>query len=133
MGGQDGFSRDLLGYQIDSDAVMAGIHFTPSDGFSLDLDVVRTASDAALDPFALPAPEYVATHPPTIFDFSMSHTYSALDVERIDAQVGARYKFNQSLWINLRYRYADYEDNDPYMYDTSGSFDWISGSLGWRF
>ncbi len=112
---------------------MAGVKLSPSDRFDLSLDATWTSSDGGMDPFSLAAPEYVATHPNTSFDFSQTHTYSDLDVTRFEAQLTARYHFNKSLWVNGAVRYADYSDDEPYLYDTSGSITFYSMAFGWRF
>ena len=133
MGGQDGYARDLLNYDSTSDTVMAGLRVHPNESWDLGLNVTWTTSDAGLDPFALPAPDYVATHPSTVFDFSKTNTYSDLDVTRIDAELDATYHFNKTFRVNLGIRYADYSDDEPYLYDTSGTMTLYSASLGWSF
>ena len=112
---------------------MAGFRVHPNENWDLGLNVTWTTSDAGLDPFALPAPDYVATHPSTVFDFSRTNTYSDLDVTRIDAEFDATYHFNKTFRVNLGIRYADYSDDEPYLYDTSGTMTLYSASVGWRF
>lgn len=133
MGGQDGYARDLLGYDSTSNVLMVGVTVKPSETFDMGLSLTWTASEAALDPFALPADDYVATHPPTSYDFSETHTYSDLDTSRLDLQVDGRYHFNKAFWLNAAFRYADFSDDAPYLYDTSGSLSLYTVALGWKF
>jgi hypothetical protein len=135
MGGQDGYARALLGYDINSDSIMTGFRFAPGKRFDLGLGVSWTQSQAAMNPFDLAdqAAAFNATHASTVYDFSQTHTYSDLDTTRIDANVDARYKFSDDLWMTLLYRYADFEDDAPYLYDTSGSLDLYAVALGWKF
>jgi len=133
MGGQDGYARDPLSYDIGSDSLFAGLKFKPAERLSLGLSGGYTASDAAIRPFDLSAPDFVATHPATAFDFSQSHTYSDLDITRLDAEADVTYKVGEKSWLSLRYRYADLEDDAPYLYDTSGSFDLYTLAFGWTF
>jgi len=133
MGGQDDFSRSLLGYESTTNTLMAGFSYKPTEAFRLDLNATYTKSEAALDPFELRAPDYEATHPTMSFDFSQTHTNSDLDVTRVDALLGAKYRFTPDVWMYLSYRYADYADDAPYLYDTSGTLQVVTGSLGWKF
>lgn len=133
MGGQDGYSRDLLAYNEEANSLLAGIKIRPAKTFDIGLDVAYTAAEGGLDQFDLPAEDYVATHPPTAFDFSQSHTYSDIDVDRLNLDVMLKYKFTADLWLRLWYRFADYSDNEPYLYDTSGRVQWATLSAGWSF
>lgn len=133
MGGQDGFARDLLNYEADNDVIMGGLNIRPNERLTLGLNVTWTQSEAELDPFDLPADDYVARTPTMTYDFSLSHTYSAIDVTRVDAEATARWKFNEKFWLYGAWRYADFSDDDPYMYDTSGSVDFYTLAFGWSF
>lgn len=112
---------------------MAGLKLKPAERWELGLGLTWTSADAALDPFSLPADDYVATHPSMSFDFSHAHTYSDLDTTRIEGELTATYHINKTFWINAGYRYADFSDDAPYMYDTSGSISLYSLALGWNF
>ncbi len=133
MGGQDGFSRNLLAYSSTSNTVMAGLNLHPTDKLELGLAVTFSASDASLAPFDLPADDYVAITPPMVFDFSTTHTNSDLDVTRTEAELNARYRFSDRLWARLGYLWIDFEDDAPYLYDTSGRVDVVTAALGWVF
>ena len=84
MGGQDGYSRDLLDYNEESNNIMAGIKIRPSDRWDLGLNLAYTTAEGGLSQFDLPADDYVAITPPMSYDFSKSHTYSNIDVERFN-------------------------------------------------
>jgi len=133
MGGQDGFSRDLLTYNDESTSLLAGLRFDLSKKAELGLNIAYTSSEAGLDPFDLPADDYVAITPATIYDFSDSHTYSALDVTRIDGDVDFTYKFSDGFWLRATYTYVDFVDDMPYMYDTTGAVQWGTVAVGWYF
>ncbi|MGD8440065.1 MAG: MtrB/PioB family outer membrane beta-barrel protein [Holophagae bacterium] len=133
MGGQDGYSRSLLDYNEEASTLLAGLNIHPSDRWRLGFDVGYTAAEAGLDPFELPADDYVARTPPTSFDFSRTHTYSDLDVSRLNLDAMFKYKFTDAFWMRLWYRYVDYTDDAPYLYDTSGSIQWATASVGYSF
>jgi len=133
MGGQDGFARDLLSYDTESSSLLAGFKYQTNKKWDLGLDFSLTAAEAGLDPFDLSAPDYVATHPTMSFDFSQTHTNSDLDSTRVDVDLWAKFWLNEGLWLRFRYHYIDYQDDAPYLYDTSGEYQFIAAALGWVF
>lgn len=133
MGGQDGFSRDILKYNEESNSVLAGVKIRPGDNWDLGLNVAYTASEGGLDPFDLPADDYVAITPPMSYDFSKSHTYSNIDVDRFNFDAMLKYKFDNDIWLRFWYQIADFGDNDPYLYDTTGAVQWATVTAGWSF
>ena len=133
MGGQDGYSRDLLDYNEEASSLLAGVSIHPSENWRVGFDFGYTEAEAALDPFELRADDYVAITPPMSFDFSRTHTYSDLDVDRLNFDAMFKYKFSPAFWMRLWYRFIDYNDNAPFLYDTTGSVQWVSASVGWAF
>ncbi len=133
MGGQDGFSRDMLTYESANDVLMDGLHIRPVENLTLGLNLTWTQSDAKIDPFDLHANDYVARTPTMTYDFALSNTYSSLDMTRVDAEIDAKWKLNDSFWMYATWRYADFQDDDPYMYDTTGSVDFYTFAIGWSF
>ena len=133
MGGHDGYSRDMLDYSTDSNSLMAGLKYGTQNKLELGIDFSYMQAEAGLAPFDLSADDYVETHPHMSYDFSQSHTYSDLDSTRIDADVWAKIFFKENLWLRLRYHYIDYSDDAPYLYDTSGKYQYAAAALGWIF
>jgi hypothetical protein len=133
MGGQDGFSRTVLDYSSDMNSLMAGFQYQVKDKMELGIDFSWTQSEAGLAPFELPADDYVATHPTMSFDFTNTYTNSDLDSTRIDADLWAKFWFANNIWLRLRYHYVDYQDDAPYLYDTSGKYQYATAAVGWLF
>lgn len=133
MGGQDGFSRDLLSYSSDSDTLVAGLHLKPAPNLELHASLAYVQSSAGLDPFDLPAADYVAITPAMIYDFSIAHTYSDLDLTRTEGELGAKLRFGDGLWLRLNYLYLDYTDDAPYLYEADGRADFITAAFGIAF
>ena len=133
MGGQAGFSRDLVDYTSDANTFMAGVKFGSQDFMELGIDLSWMQAEAAMSPFDLSADDYVAITPPMSYDYSETHTYSDLDSTRIDADLWAKFYFGENLWLRLRYHYVDYQDDAPYLYDTSGKYQFAAAALGWAF
>jgi hypothetical protein len=123
----------MLNYTSESNTLMAGLKFQKKDKMELGVDLSWMQAEAGLAPFDLSADDYVATHPPMSYDFSTSHTYSDLDSTRIDTDVWAKFWFKTNFWLRLRYHYVDYQDDAPYLYDTSGSYQYAAAALGWVF
>jgi hypothetical protein len=132
MGGQDGYSRDLLSYNEEANTLLGGFKVHPGS-WEVGLYLSYTSAEAGLDPFDLSAPDYVATHPPTAYDFSSTHTYSDLDVSRLDGDATIKYKFSDAMWVRFNWRYVDYSDDAPYLEDTTGTVQWATLAVGWYF
>ena len=133
MGGQDGYSRNVLKYNQTSNSMLAGVTFRPGDNWDLGLNLSYTASEAGLEPFELPAEAYVAITPVMSYDFTKTNTYSNIDVDRFNFDAMLKYKFSEDLWLRFWYQIADFSDNDPYLYNTSGVVQWGTVTAGWTF
>ena len=42
-------------------------------------------------------------------------------------------KFTEALWMRLWYKYIDFTDDAPYLYDTSGTVHVATVTAGWSF
>jgi hypothetical protein len=133
MGGQDGFSRDMLDYSSDSNTLMAGLKYQADNKTEFGIDLSWMQAEAALAPFDLSADDYVAITPPMSYDFSISHLNSDLDNTRIDADLWAKFWFGSKWWLRLRYHYVDFQDDAPYLYDTSGTYQYAAAAVGLVF
>jgi hypothetical protein len=133
MGGQDGFSRDLLDYNTESNTLMAGLKYGQEKKMQLGIDLSWMQAEAALAPFDLSADDYVAITPPMSYDFSTTHLNSDIDNTRIDADLWGKIWFNKKWWLRLRYHYIDFQDDAPYMYDTSGTYQYATAAVGILF
>ena len=67
------------------------------------------------------------------YNFSQTNTYSDLDTEFWEARLYGRYYVMRSLYLTAGYQYLDYQDNAPYLYDTTGSVDIYNLGVGWSF
>lgn len=113
---------------------MGGIQIQPVERLELALDGVWTTSDAGLDPFDLVVPAgYLAANPNQAYDFSLTHLASDLEVSRLELGVNAVYQVTDRAWVTAGYRYLDYQDDAPYVTDTTGQADFYWLRLGWSF
>lgn len=86
-----------------------------------------------MDQLGLSAPEFSAMHDLQPYDYSMTHTFSDLDVSRFDGSAELRYQLTKTFSLRGLYRYVDYQDDAPYLYDTSGKVQIVSGGFGLVF
>ena len=114
---------------------MGGLKFKPATSLELGLDAAWTAADAALEPFEILVTDTynLEARPNQSYDFSLTSTYSDLDVSRLELGFSFRYDVGERFALQGGYRYLDLEDDAPYLYDTSGSIDLYSLGIGWAF
>ena len=77
--------------------------------------------------------EFLNANPNMSFDFSESYLNSDLDVSRVELGLRFSYEVNELLAFWGRYRWLDYEDDAPYLCDTSGEISLYSLGLAWTF
>lgn len=133
MGGQDGYQRDMVAQETDSTTVVGGFQLKPNDTFKLGFSLAQTNSDQKMNPFDLSAPEYVATHPAMSYDFSMSHMWSMIDLDRIDLNIDANFKFNDDFWMNVYVKGSEFDDHFLMFEDLNGTVAFFGAYLGWNF
>ena len=76
---------------------------------------------------------FASTRPNQSYDFSQTHTNSDLDTTYLEAALNGRYQVKPGVYVTGSYRYLDFQDEAPYLGDTSGSVDYYGLGLGWKF
>ena len=132
MGGQDGYSRTMARYSEESNTLLGGFKVRPNN-WTVGVYLGYTQAEGGMAQYELPADDYVATHPTMSFDFTNSYSYSNLDVSRLEGDLNLKYTFADGLWLRFWYRLIDYQDDQPYLYDTSGTVQWATFTAGWKF
>jgi len=132
MGGQDGYSRTMARYSEEANTLLGGFKVHPNN-WTVGVYLGYTQAEGGMAQYDLPADDYVATHPSMSFDFSNSYSYSNLDVSRLEGDLNVKYTFTDGLWLRFGYRLVDYQDDQPYLYDTSGTVQWATFTAGWKF
>ena len=113
---------------------MGGLKFKVTEAIKLGFDLAYVDSTASMDSFRfLKAEEWAASKPVQNFDMHLVDTYSDLDTSRFESDLWAKFGFGKALFLYADWRYVDYADNAPYLYDTSGEISWYTLSLGWSF
>ena len=106
----------------------------PTDRLSIGIDTVWSEADAGFEPFELMVPPgYLVGKPNQSYDFSRTATYSDLDVSRFEVGVGLRFDAREDLGWRAGYRWIDFDDDAPYLSDTSGAVDFYSLAVVWSF
>ena len=100
----------------------------------MSLDAAWNSAQAALAPFRfLDGEAFAAARPNQSYDFSATHTHSDLDTTFVEIGLKAKYRVGERTFLTGGYRYLDFDDASPYLYDTSGSADFYSIGVGWTF
>ncbi len=112
---------------------MAGVNVRPAQPVTISLVASYTESDFAMDPMTLNGGDFAAHHDLQPYDYSLTHTFSDLDVSRFDGSAELRWQLSKMFSVRGLYRYVDYQDDAPYLYDTTGKVQIVSGGFGLVF
>ena len=108
--------------------------FKVSDTIKFGLDLSYVNATAGMDQFRFTRAEgWAAPKPNQDFDMSQVHTHSDLDTTRFESDLWGKFTVFRSAFIYADWRYVDFADDAPYLYDTSGEISWYTLSLGWSF
>ena len=134
LSGQVGSAIAQLEYETTSNTLSAGLTYRASQRFELAIDGVWNDADAALEDFDFDVPaDFLARNPNMSFDFSRTALNSDHDVSRLELGVHGRFEVKEPIGIVAGYRYLDFDDEAPYLYDTSGKVSFYSLGLAWTF
>lgn len=113
---------------------MGGLKFKVTEIFKFGFDLAYVNSTAGMSQFRFTkAEDWAAPKPMQNYDMSKVHTYSDLDTTRLESDLWAKVTIFKSAFLYGDWRYVDYTDDAPYLYDTSGKISWYTLSLGWSF
>lgn len=110
-----------------------GFNLRPSDRLSLGVQLAYVTSTASIDPFDLSNPEFTERVPLLGLDFSRTPSFSDIDTDSVDARVEARLRLSDRVQVRGLYRWVDYDDDAPVLYDTSGRSSIFAISLRYGF
>ncbi len=112
--------------------IATGLEWQPTNELELGLDLAWTEAEAALAPFDFEVPGTLL-NPNQSYDFTLTHTNSDLDLSRLELALRLRYQATAQLAVTGGYRYLDFQDDTPYLYDTSGEVSFYSLGLAYSF
>ena len=133
LSGQFGSNASRNTSDSNSHTFMAGLNVRPAAPLTISLVASYTASDFSMDPMTLNGGDFAAHHDLQPYDYSKTHTFSDLDVSRFDGSAEVRYQVSKTFSLRGLYRYVDYQDDAPYLYDTTGKVQIVSGGFGLTF
>lgn len=121
-------------YESTSNTFTAGLNYHASKKVEIGIDGVWNDADAALEAFDFDVPQaFLAANPNMSYDFTLTHLNSDLDVSRLELGIHGRFEVAERIGIVAGYRYLDFEDDAPYLYDTSGSVSFYNLGVAWVF
>ena len=106
--------------------------FTPTDKWQWFANLLWYTGDARMGDVPLDSSGLVQQ--PLGLDYTLLGDnvgdFSSIDIERLRAGLGFNFAFNESFVWNTVGEYGDFNDRDPYLYDTSGKkFTFFTGVM----
>jgi hypothetical protein len=127
-------SNAVTDYENTTHVVSAGVNLHPAAAFDLGVSLNWALARASMGRLGLVAdPAFLAKVPVMNYDFAPTPSFSDLDTANVDVLADATYRVNSRVWVRGAYRYVDFDDEAPYLYDTAGSNNLVYLSLGWAF
>ncbi len=118
-------------YETETTTLVGGVSLRPNDRFDLYINAAWNQSEASMLPWDIDVDAFPSGS--MIYDYTQVYTYSDLDTSRVELGVEASYRFNDRFWLRGEYRWLDFTDDAPYLYDTTGSASFYHLGLGWTF
>jgi len=116
---------------MNSDLFLAGLNIIPSKKHSFFINLSYTISDASFDQVDFPVPE--ETSPVGFYDFSQVHTFSDLKINQFDLVMTSRNQVTDNVSLDFGFRFKDYQDDEIYLFDGSGSLYLLSAGISYFF
>jgi hypothetical protein len=121
-------------YEDDNNILTAGLNLRGSEKLDFALAFSWMNSKATMLPFSVTiTPEFAALVPKDTYDYQDTDGYSDIDVSRVYADLTARYRLNARTGLRGWYRYVNYSDEAPILYDTTGKNHVFGAAISWTF
>jgi hypothetical protein len=118
-------------YKSNSDVFLAGFNYVPRENHSVSCNLSYTTSDAAFDTVEFPEP--AETSALGWYDFSRINTFSDLRIKQFDLLLTSRHGLTEHLGLDLGFAYKDYNDEEIYLFDGTGSLYLLSAGMTYSF
>jgi len=127
-------ANSVTDYESKTHVVSAGFNVHPAPQFDLGVSLNWALARASMGRVGLSAdPAFLAKVVGMDYNFTSTPSFSDLDTTNVDFLADATYRVSQSVFVRGSYRYVDYSDDAPYLYDTSGKNNLVYLGLGWAF
>ncbi|MCK5539596.1 MAG: hypothetical protein KAI69_01600 [Deltaproteobacteria bacterium] len=125
-----------MDYNTDVHTLLLSADFEASEKLNFNGGIIFNWGEAEMD--NLSASYFEGKQPATFgYDhdlaFAVWEDNSDLDIEEIEYYIGCTYDFNERLTINFNASYTDFNDDEPYLYDTTGDLLLVNAGLTFRF
>ncbi|MCK5915957.1 MAG: hypothetical protein KAG92_07440 [Deltaproteobacteria bacterium] len=125
-----------MDYNTEVHTLLFSADFEATEKLKFNGGVIFNWSEAEMD--SLSASYYEGKQPKSFgYDhalaFNVWEDNSDLEVSEIEYYLGCSFDVSEVLTINLNASYTDYEDDEPYLYDTSGDILLVNAGLTFRF
>ncbi len=125
-----------MDYNTEVHTLLFSADFEASEKLKINGGIIFNWSEAEMDNLSA---SYYEGKDPASFGYDHSIAFSTwedntdLKVQEIEYYLGCSYDFSEVLSVNLNASYTDYEDDEPYLYDTSGDLFLVNAGLTFRF
>jgi hypothetical protein len=116
---------------MNSDLFLAGVNIIPSKKHRFFVNLSYTRSDAAFDQVNFPEPEEITSL--GNYDFSQIHTFSDLKINQFDLVMTSQNQVTDNISLDFGFRFKDYQDDEIYLFDGSGSLYLLSAGMSYFF
>jgi len=116
---------------MNSDIFLAGLNIVPSKKHSFFVNLSYTTSDASFDRVDFPVPE--ETSAIGYYDFSRINTFSDLKIKQFDLVMTSRHQATEHIGLDFGFAFRDYQDDEIYLFDGSGSLYLLSAGMTYSF
>jgi hypothetical protein len=121
-------------YENKTHVLSAGLNLHPDPKIDLGFSANWALARASMGEVGLSATAaFLAKVVGMSYDFTSTPGWSDLDTTNVDLMADATYRLSSQVWLRGAYRYVDFDDEAPYLYDTAGRNHLIYASVGWVF
>ncbi len=132
-------ANDELDWENLAHVFYLNLFWVPQDKVEVSATVSYTLAQAEMDSPNMPAVSvttgggtFTAGYDPTLM--GNADEYSDLDYSILEAEISGTYRFSERVSFTLNYWYADFSDDEPYVYgDLDGEAYSLTGLISWNF
>ncbi|HPR64204.1 MAG TPA: hypothetical protein PK014_08265 [Thermoanaerobaculia bacterium] len=124
-----------MSYDTESNILYLSTRVMPTEKMSLSLGLSYVTSTAGMNmiqftPISQEAADALGHED---YDFSAVHTYSDLDISRLELNGDMTLQLSKKVGVVFGFLLSDYKDDDPYLQDTGGTYSWVWTGLKFWF
>ncbi len=125
----------MAGYDLDNHNAWFGLQIFPSSRLEIFANTLYNRGNGAITDFGYDAGALTSTL--VGLDYALQSQsfsgFSDLDMNRFDQVFGFNYRLTNELMLTAFGDYANYDDNEPWLYDATGKFFNFYAGVNWIF